>query len=78
MYVDKTIELRIIIGIRMTQTSKFAGISIIGNPALIGSPPLLLAAKAMNSMFGLARVMANQMMMKYDSSVGNCQALIAT
>tara|TARA_Y100001951_G_C11091959_1_gene157239 strand:- start:207 stop:341 length:135 start_codon:yes stop_codon:yes gene_type:complete len=43
MYVDKTIELRIIIGIRMTQTSKFAGMAIAGSATLIGSPPWLMA-----------------------------------
>ena len=39
MYVDKTIELRIIIGIRMIQTSKFSGIKGIAIAGLNGSPP---------------------------------------
>ena len=41
MAVAKTIELRIIIGIRMIQISKFSGIKGIANAGLkIGSPPV--------------------------------------
>ena len=43
MYEDKTIELRTIIGIRMTHISKFSGMAIVGRARVNGSPPWLMA-----------------------------------